>query len=78
MEPSEAIEPVPTPRLHDLSTTFALIDRIEQLGAQCAQDDLADDDEARRITRGLERILAELERPTNVRRLRPLDGASGF
>ncbi len=78
MEPSEAIEPVPTPRLHDLSTTFALIGRIEQLGAQSAQDDLADDDEARRITRGLERILAELERPTNVRPLRPLDGASGF
>lgn len=78
MEPSEAIEPVPTPHLHDLSTTFALIGRIEQLGAQSAQDDLADDDETRRITRGLERILAELEHPTNVRPLRPLDGASGF
>jgi hypothetical protein len=79
MEPSEAIEPVPTSRLHDLSTTFALIERIEQLAARSARNDLARlDDEARRVNRGLERLLAELERPTNVRPLRPLDGASGF
>lgn len=76
MEPSEVIEPDPTPRLHDLSATFALIDQIEQLGAGSTQGDArADDDEARRLARGLERILAELELPPNVRLLRPRGGA---
>ena len=79
MEPCEAIEPAPPCRLHDLSTTFALIERIEQLAARATQDDPGPlDDEALRLQRGLERLLAELERPPNVRPLRPLDGASGF
>lgn len=77
------MEPAPTPRppVHDLSAAYELIDRIAQLGAlaESTGDDTARaDDEARRIARGLERILAELERPTNVRLLRPFGSAAGF